>query len=51
MEVELMMTQHDQYRQYAHEAQRQLEHASSDADKVVWLLVAQNWLNLLPQGD
>jgi hypothetical protein len=46
-----MMTQNDQYRQYAREAQRHLEHASSDADKVVWLLVAKNWLNFLPQGD
>jgi hypothetical protein len=45
------MTQNDKYRQYAQEAREQFEHASSDDDKAAWLLIAQSWLNLLPQSE
>jgi hypothetical protein len=45
------VTQNDKYRQHAQEAQEQLERASSDNDKVVWLWIAQSWLNLLPQSE
>jgi hypothetical protein len=45
------VTQNDKFRQYAQEAQEHYEHASSDDDKAVWLLIAQSWLNLLPQGE
>jgi hypothetical protein len=45
------MTQSDKYRQYAQEAREQFEHASNDDDKAAWLLIAQSWLNLLPQSE
>jgi hypothetical protein len=45
------VTQNDKYRQYAQEAREQFEHASSDDDKAAWLLIAQSWLNLLPQSE
>jgi hypothetical protein len=45
------MTQSDKYRQFAQEAREQFEHASSNDDKAAWLLIAQSWLNLLPQGE
>lgn len=45
------VTQNEKYRQYANEAQQQLERASDDADSVVWLMIAQNWLNLLVPSE
>ena len=35
------MTQDDKYREYARQAQEQLERASSDSDKAAWLWIAQ----------
>jgi hypothetical protein len=45
------VTQNEKYRQYAQQAQEQLERAPDDADRAAWLLIAQNWLNLLVQND
>jgi hypothetical protein len=45
------VTQDDKYREYARQAQEQLERASSDSDKAAWLWIAQSWLNLLPQSE
>jgi hypothetical protein len=45
------VTQNDRYREYARQAQEQLERASSDSDKAAWLWIAQSWLNLLPQNE
>ena len=38
----------ERYQQYAEEAQKQAECASTDADRGAWLLIAESWLNLLP---
>jgi len=45
------MKQNEKYLQYAEEAREQFEHASNDDDKAAWLLIAQGWLNLLPQSE
>jgi len=45
------VTQDEKYRQYAQQAQEQLERAPADDDRAAWLLIAQNWLNLLVQNE
>jgi hypothetical protein len=45
------VAQNEKYQQYAEEAWQQFERASSDDDKAAWLLIAQSWLNLLPQSE
>ncbi len=41
------MSQDDDYRRYASEAQYLAEHTNNPADKAAWLRIAQSWLGLL----
>ncbi len=41
------MTQDDQYRRYASEAQYLADQTKNAADKAAWLRIAQSWLGLL----
>ena len=41
------MTDHDEFRRQAAEAQREADKAISDVDKAAWLKVAQGWLELI----
>ena len=36
------------YLQYAEEAQKHAEQATTDEDRWAWLLITQSWLNLVP---
>jgi hypothetical protein len=47
----IAVAQNEKYQRYAEEAWQQFERASSDDDKAAWLLIAQSWLNLLPQSE
>jgi hypothetical protein len=44
----------DEYRRMANDAERKAQSAKNDADREVWLRVAQVWMNLIhsrPRGD
>jgi len=44
----------DEYRRMANDAQRKAQSAKNDADRQVWLRVAESWMNLTyggPQTD
>ena len=43
--------QSDKFPQYSVDAEVHAENASSDVDRAAWLLVAKNWLSLLPLID
>jgi hypothetical protein len=42
------LAQSEKYQQYAEKAQERAEHASTDGDKVAWLLLARSWRGLMP---